>query len=75
MLRGIGEDLCLCRIPSVSEILITGYASEENLKEAERLQVAYHIDKPFNIQDFLEVIKRDLKRIYSNMQEFLMSRC
>ena len=47
--------------PSVPEILITGYASKESLQEAERLQVADYIYKPFNIQDFLEVIKRNLR--------------
>lgn len=46
--------------PAIPEILITGYASKENLEEAERLKVADYIYKPFNIRDFLEVVKRNL---------------
>ncbi len=45
---------------SVPEILITGYASEENMEEAEKLNVADYIHKPFNIKDFLDVIKRNV---------------
>jgi CheY-like chemotaxis protein len=45
----------------IPEILITGYASEENLKEAEKLNVADYIYKPFNINRFIETIKRALK--------------
>ena len=45
----------------IPEILITGYASEENLKEAEELDVADYIHKPFNVKEFLEVIKRNLR--------------
>lgn len=44
----------------VPEILITGYASEENMEEAEKLNVADYIHKPFNIKDFLDVIKRNV---------------
>ena len=43
----------------VPEILITGYASEESLEEAKKLNVADCIYKPFNIKDFLDVIKRN----------------
>ena len=45
---------------SVPEILITGYASKENLEEAKKLNVADYIYKPFNIKDFLDVIERNL---------------
>ncbi len=44
----------------VPEILITGYVSKENLDEAEKLNVADYIYKPFNIKDFLDVIKRNV---------------
>jgi len=44
----------------VPEILITGYASKENMEEAEKLNVADYIYKPFNIKDFLDVIKKNL---------------
>ena len=45
---------------SVPEILITGYASKENLEEAKKLNVADYIYKPFNIKDFLDGIERNL---------------
>jgi CheY-like chemotaxis protein len=45
----------------VPEILITGYASDENFKQAQELKVADYIYKPFDIKDFLEVVKRNLK--------------
>ena len=44
----------------VPEILITGYVSKENLEEAEKLNVADYIYKPFNIKDFLDVVKRNV---------------
>lgn len=44
----------------IPEILITGYASEENLNEANKLKVADYIYKPFNIQEFLDVVRRNL---------------
>ena len=44
----------------VPEILITGYASNENMEEAKKLKVADYIYKPFNIRDFLDVVKRHL---------------
>lgn len=44
----------------VPEILITGYASKENLQEAEKLNVADYIYKPFNIKDFLDVVKKNI---------------
>lgn len=47
--------------PSIPEILITGYASGENLVEAEDLNVADYIYKPFNIKEFLETIDRNIK--------------
>lgn len=46
--------------PQIPEILITGYASKENLDEAKRLKVADYIYKPFNIKEFLDVVKRNL---------------
>ena len=45
---------------AVPEILITGYASKENLEEAKKLKVADYMYKPFNIKDFLDVIERNL---------------
>lgn len=44
----------------VPEILITGYASEDNLEEAKRLNVADYIYKPFNIKEFLDIVRRNL---------------
>jgi len=44
----------------IPEILITGYASNENMEEAKKLNVADYIYKPFNIKDFLDVVRRNL---------------
>ena len=44
----------------IPEILITGYASKENMEEAEGLKVADYIYKPFNIKDFLNIVKRNV---------------
>jgi YesN/AraC family two-component response regulator len=45
----------------IPEILITGYSSDEHLKEAQALKVADYLYKPFDIKDFLEIIKKNLK--------------
>ena len=46
---------------TIPEILITGYSSEESLKQAQELKVADYIYKPFDIKQFLEVVKKNLK--------------
>lgn len=46
--------------PSVPEILITGYADKEAFEEAQKLKVADYIYKPFNINEFLDVVKKNL---------------
>jgi two-component system, response regulator YesN len=45
----------------IPEILITGYSSDEHLKEAQALKVADYLYKPFDIKDFLEIVKKNLK--------------
>jgi DNA-binding NtrC family response regulator len=45
----------------IPEILITGYADEEKYKNAVNLKVADYIYKPFDMNDFLEVVKRNLE--------------
>ncbi len=45
----------------IPEVVITGYADEDKYKEAVKLKVADYLYKPFNINDFLEVVKRNLK--------------
>jgi len=47
--------------PLIPEVVITGYADEDKYKEAVKLKVADYLYKPFNINDFLEVVKRNLK--------------
>ena len=61
VIKGIREYLKQEARPSVPEILITGYASKENLEESKKLKVADYIYKPFNIKDFLEVVKKNVK--------------
>jgi len=45
----------------VPEILITGYSAEESVKQAQELKVADFIYKPFDINEFLEIVKKNLK--------------
>jgi CheY-like chemotaxis protein len=56
-LRQIQKELGRQPIP---EILITGYADQEKYKDALKLGVADYIFKPFDTQQFLETIKRNL---------------
>lgn len=44
----------------IPEIVITGYADENKYRDAVELKVAGYIYKPFDTQEFLEVIKRNL---------------
>ena len=43
------------------EILITGYADENVIREAETLQIADYIYKPFDLRDFLACIKKHME--------------
>ena len=45
---------------AIPEILITGYADEHMMEEAEELKVADCLYKPFNVRDFLTCIKKHL---------------
>ncbi len=45
---------------SIPEVFITGYADEEKYQNAVNLKVAGYIYKPFDREEFLEVIKRNL---------------
>jgi len=44
----------------IREIIITGYADEEKYKSAVNLKVADYIYKPFDIQDLLAAVKKNL---------------
>ena len=44
------------------EILITGYAEDNINQEAEGLQVADYIYKPFDLRDFVICIRKNLQR-------------
>ena len=44
----------------VPEILITGFASEESFKEAQELKVADYIYKPFDVHEFMQVVRKNL---------------
>lgn len=46
--------------PTIPEILITGFADEEKYKYAINLKVADYIFKPFDANEFLKAIKRNL---------------
>ncbi len=45
---------------AIPEILITGYADESMMREAEELKVADCLYKPFDVRDFLTCVKRHL---------------
>lgn len=55
IIRELMEDTGRNRIP---EILITGYALEEYMREAERLNVVDCLYKPINIWDLLRSVKK-----------------
>jgi len=42
------------------EIIITGYAEDSAMKEAEQLQVADYIYKPFDLRVFLDAVAKNL---------------
>ncbi|MCM8774528.1 MAG: response regulator [Candidatus Omnitrophica bacterium] len=44
----------------IPEVLITGYADKDKYEQAMDLKVADHIYKPFDREDFLKVIKRNI---------------
>ncbi len=45
----------------IPEIVITGYADEETSNEMEKLGVAEYIYKPFDIRQFLELVRKHVK--------------
>jgi len=45
---------------AIPEILITGYADENLMKEAEALKVADCLYKPFDVRDFLSCVNKHL---------------
>lgn len=46
----------------VPEIIITGYADETKYKNAVDLKVADYIYKPFEIDEFLKVVRKNLNK-------------
>ena len=60
IIKNIREYLKQGKKEPIPEILITGYASEESFKRAQELKVADYIYKPFDIVDFLNIIKKYL---------------
>ena len=46
----------------IPEIFMTGYANADTAKEAEGLQVAEYVYKPFDIKQFLELVGRHIKK-------------
>ena len=61
IIKRIREYLKQAKKKPVPEILITGYSSEDTLKEIRELKVADYIYKPFDIIDFLDIVKKYLK--------------
>jgi DNA-binding NtrC family response regulator len=44
----------------IPEILITGYADARLAEEAEKMNVAEYIYKPFDLRDFLDCVKKHI---------------
>lgn len=60
-IAGIREYLKKQGRPPIPEILITGYADVETYKRATQLNVADYIYKPFDTQDLLDVVRKNIK--------------
>ena len=60
-IKNIRQMLASGRRGAIPEILITGYADEEANRQAEALQVADYLYKPFDLRDFLACVKKNLK--------------
>jgi len=58
-LRSIAQDKHRINIP---EIIITGYASDENHKEAENMGIVNYIYKPFDVSVFIDAVKKALTK-------------
>lgn len=61
IIRNIRSHLKQTNKKSVPEVLITGYASDKSYKEAQELKVADYIYKPFDIKNFLSVIRKNMR--------------
>ena len=60
-IKEIREQLKKSNKAQVPEILITGYADDDYHRQAQDLEVADYIYKPFDIKDLLDAIKRNLQ--------------
>ena len=45
----------------IPEIFITGYASDENFQEAQRLNVVDYVEKPFDIKSLMQAVEKASK--------------
>ena len=56
-LRSVCQNKHKIKIP---EIIITGYASDENQKEAEEMGIKHYIYKPFDVNIFIDAVRQCL---------------
>jgi len=56
-LRSVCQNKHKIKIP---EIIITGYASDENHKEAEEMGITNYLYKPFDVSIFIHTVKQSL---------------
>lgn len=61
IVRNIRDYLKQAKKKPIPEILITGYSDENVLKDIRELKVADFMYKPFDIVEFLEIVKKNLK--------------
>ncbi|MCX5715492.1 MAG: response regulator [Candidatus Omnitrophica bacterium] len=60
IIKNIREYLQQKNKKPIPEILITGYSSDETFKQVQKLKVADYLYKPFDIHDFLAIVKKNL---------------
>ncbi len=60
VIKKIREYLKMKGSAPVREIIITGYAEDDVNKEADALNVADYIYKPFDLRDFLNAVQKNI---------------
>ena len=59
-IKKVREILRVAGRKPIKEIVITGYAEDSAMREAEELKVADYIYKPFDLRVFLDSVKKNL---------------
>ena len=70
-LKAIREKREASHLPPIPEVIITAYDDETILEEAKRLQVCGFVRKPFNIEQFVDLLNRAIETPEAAKQAFL----